>query len=59
MPLSELLDIIVQLLIDCFVGIGQPSVPVAAGSPHISIHPLGQGGRVPIRRTLSLPEGSG
>ena len=54
-PLSELLDIVVQLLIGCCLGIGQPSVPVAAGSPHIRIHPLGQGSGTLAQRTLPLP----
>ena len=58
-PLSELLDIVVQLLIGCLVGIGQPFVPVVAGSPHIRTRPPGWESRTPARSILHFPEGSG
>ena len=55
-PLSELLDIVVQLLIVGCTGIGQPFAAVAKGSPDIRRLPPSQGARSIL--APSTPAGS-
>ena len=58
-PLSELLGIVAQLLISCYLGIRQPFVPVVVGGLHIHTRPLGWGSKTPARSILPPPGGSG